>query len=577
MMNGRPAAPGVAIGTACVSLHDDDFGPPRKITEGEVDQEIQRFHEALRLAQSDIVTLRDSVEKGRKVRHEDLAIFDTQVAYLDDPVFRADVEKAIREQKINLEGAISTSIRNFARIFELVENNYIKERASDLRDVGLRVLRHVRGGPPTERSSAPHSQILITDELLLSDLAQLEIGGYSGVVAEGNAERSHPVIMARSLGIPIVTGLPGIVNEVNDGDEIILDGSAGSVYVNPDAEVKEEYQVMRDEFLAGLDAHPEIVGLASKTRDGTSLRLLANIAKLSDLEVASYYNLDGVGLFRTEFDYAVSPTPPTAEKLTEIYGSAAERLNGRPLNVRLLEVDTSRPFFDLNFPKELNPALGERSLRLLLHHPDVLRPQLRALVQVAEQGNVGVLVPFVASSEDLQAIRREIDRVASELGVGKPKLRLGIVIEIPGMIFQLQDVLPEVDFCVVGADNLTQYLMAADRNNSAISSYQDKATPGVVRALAHLTEILKTSGKEFYPYGDIVADAVFTPFLLGIGFHTLSMTPVAIPRVKKVLTRLDLKDCQTLAHQCLELTTREEIQGLLETSHERILQDSSKA
>jgi phosphoenolpyruvate-protein kinase (PTS system EI component) len=379
------------------------------------------------------------------------------------------------------------------------------------------------------------------------------------------------VILARSLGIPIVTGIPGVLEKVKNGDLLIVDGSSGSLHIDPSSEIRDEYLQIRQEFRSTLETHPEILGQENRTHDGVAIKILANIAKISDLEMTTSSNMDGVGLFRSEFDYVVSKTLPTAHRLAETYGAAAERLKGRPLNVRLLEIDTSRPFHDLKVSPEPNPALGQRSLRLLLRHPRLLEPHLEALLLAAPRGNIGVLVPFVSSLDDLKTVTGELERIARKGGLDRSLVRIGMVLEIPSVLFQLQEIIPHVDFIAIGVDNLSQYLLAADRNNSLISEYQDRANPGVLRALAHVAKILEPSGREFYPYGDIVADPLFTPLLLGMGFRNLSMSPVAVPRVKGVLTRLDIASCTRLAAECLGFDTGARVQRALAHTRQQLL------
>ncbi len=559
MFIGRPVSRGVARGKVVVRVNRATRHAAPKVADKEIPAELSRFHSAIEDSERQLKQIRADLEKSGVAAKPDLDILDVHIACLRDPVFLSDVERAVKEQKLSLESAISLVISNFSRIFELAENAYLKERVSDLRDVATRLLRNVqRSRSDAEKKPRPPGpHVLVTNELLVADMFDLEDEGYAGIVAESGGRSSHPVLMAKSLAIPMVLDVPGIAARVKDGDFLIVDGSVGSVHVNPSTEVRVEYEKVEAEFKGSLEQYQDLVGVVPRTKDGTRVEILVHVGKASDLDMAAPYHADGVGLFRTEFDFVSSRALPTESSLTAGYSAAAEAMDGKPVLVRLLEADSTRFVGERVLPREPNPALGVRSLRLLLRDRALLELQVRALLRASAKGKIGIQVPFVSSIEDYREARAVIDEVRSRLvaeGAAIGPAEIGVVVEVPGLVPVLDDLLARepVDFVTIAIDNLTQYLMAADRTNGNTWRYFERSLPAVFRTVRSVVDTAARRRKPIHAFGDVVTDPQMTPLLLGLGLRRFSMSPISIPRVKQAILATRIEDAKLFAERALE-------------------------
>lgn len=563
MYIGRPVSRGVARGKAVVRLNRVTRPTAPKVADKDIPGELERFEAALQGSEKQLQKIRAELERSGASSKSDLDILDVHIACLRDPVFISDVERAVKEQKLSLESAISLVISNFSRIFDLAENAYLKERVSDLRDVATRLLRNLQKSRSDDKPRSPGPHVLVTNELLVADMFDLEQEGYAGIVAEGGGRSSHPVLMAKSLGIPMVLDCPGITSRVKDADFLIVDGSVGSVHVNPATEIRVEYEKVEAEFRGSLERYQDVIGVEPRTKDGERVEILIHVGKSADLDMAAPYRADGVGLFRTEFDFVAGRALPTEKTLAAAYGSAAEAMAGKPVYVRLLETDSTRFVGDRVVPREPNPALGIRSLRFLLADRPLLSLQLRAILRASPRGRLGVLVPFVSSAEDFReaaaAIAEARAEIAREEGAEKPgSVEIGLVVEVPGILPILDDLLAaggdereRVDFVAVATDNLTQYLMASDRTNGNTWRYFERSGPALLRTLKSVVEIAARRNKPLHAYGDVVADPLWTPALLGIGIRRFSMSPISVPRVKIALLDTTLAGARATAARAL--------------------------
>jgi phosphoenolpyruvate-protein phosphotransferase (PTS system enzyme I) len=578
MLTGFPASPGIAKGKASIRLRGLDQLTAAKIADDEVEAEVKRFHQALRDSREQLEELKRELLARGDVPERDVKILDVHILCLGDPVFVGDVDKAVREEKLNLEGALARVITNFARIVELVENAYIKERLSDIREVAVRILENVRknGSAPAAADEAPpDGYILVTEELHVADVLGSDRAHLRGVVTEKGGRTSHAAIMARSLGIPMVINVPDVMKKVKDGTFVLFDGSVGTVYVDPPLDVRSEYEKLEKEFREHEQEYQAVLGKESRTQDGTPVHLYASAGKPSDVEAAMPYNVAGVGLYRTEYDFLLGKTLPTEEMLHDSYRSTSKLAGERPIVVRLLDLDSSRSFGGRHLVREPNPALGLRSLRLLLQDSELLELQLRAILRANSAGNLWLLLPFVTTPEDVRAAKEKLAEVAAGLrGKKIPHAlpaRVGALVEVPGLLPVLDVVLREVDFVTIGIDNLTQYLMAADRNNGLLWTYLEMSQPAIFRTLRTIFEHAAAAQKDVFAFGEMVRDPLFTPFLIGAGLRHFSLSPVSIPRIKQVLLKCRVAASEAFAQEVLAQESKEAIKALLARKFEEVL------
>jgi len=567
---GRPVSPGIAHGEAFLKRDVLQRVTVRKIPEGEVELELQRFQDALRRSRDELVQLR---ERARvEVGEREARILDAHLACLTDPLFASQVEKAVRKDLLNLDGAISKVVSDFARIFELVQNQGLKERAADLRDVGIRILRNLDHRTGDGRR-LPERYVLVAPELGPQDLFGLETSGLQAIVAERGGPSSHAAILARSKGLPMVQGSPPRGSQIQEGDVVLVDGTTGSVFVNPGEKILSEYRALEEAYRAARERDREALLSEPRTRDGTAIILMANLDRAFELEAVQALGLAGVGLFRPEYDHAQGGADGE-EAQAELYTRAVALLEGRPFVVRLLE-----PAAEPEALRAANPALGRRSLRALLERPEVLRTQLRALLRAAARGPVQVLVPFATRVEDVMRVRellREEQARLQHAGLAaRPRIELGVMVEVPALALTINDVLPEVDFLHLGLDNLVQYLTAADREGGPAQDWYDACHPAVLRTVSDLAAAGAAADLPVTACGEVAGDPLFLPFFLGLGIHRVSVSLFSIGPLKQVLPRIDLAEARALARRLLTLRRRTDVRKALEAFRERMAHEES--
>jgi phosphotransferase system enzyme I (PtsI) len=572
MLRGIPVSSGIARGTAIVlACADQTAGSLRRIEASQVEAELARFEAALDKTERDLLTLKRSVEERIGSRESD--IFSTQALLVRDPSLHEKVRAVVREQQMNAEAALSEVVERYTSAFDGVADPYLRERAADVRDVGRRVLGALLQESGPECGEVPAGSIVVAGELLPSVTAHLELSQVRGLVTERGGKFSHSSILARSMGIPAVAGVGEAPRVIKTGDQIIVDGVTGVVFVNPEPLVESEYARLDGEFRAYKDGLQQLVGLPSVTADGTSILLLANVNKFPDTEAAFLYHADGVGLYRTEFGFSLRPAFPTEEEQYEFLKRAAERLHPRPITLRLLDVggDKQLPYFSL--PPSRNPSLSERGVRLLLKHPEVLKPQLRAFLRVSGDHTVGILIPLVGGVEEIRGVRAVISEVMTELSSeGKhfdPHVPVGAMIEIPSAALIAETMAEEVDFFSLGTNDLVQYLLAADREDESPVPYYEPLHPAVLRLIRSVAEAANRANRPLTICGEMAGDPRYTELLLGLGLRRFSVSPGEILGVKRAIRAANLVAANTLAERALAMRSVAEIRALLQSEVRR--------
>lgn len=567
VLKGTPVSPGIAMGRAL--LKDLDLGrvARRLLSPEGAEAELNRFRAAVEASQRELRDLRERF--GSRVGEASARVFDTHDAYLRDPVFLADVETLILQERMNLEAAIAKVISDFDRIFKLVETEVLRERAVDLRDVAIRVLRNL--APDSGAPGAEERTILVARELSVVEMFAFPDRPFRGIVTEEGGLTSHAAILARSMRIPTVVGVKGLLASVKDGDLLVVDGAEGVVRVNPDERVRAEYG-------AALAAPPEerktedLVRTPTRTRDGTAVALLATCGNHSEVERAVANRMDGVGLYRTELLYLIDRRPPEEEALAAHLAGAAALIAPRAIAFRLLDLDSSARLEFLHPEKESNPALGVRSLRALFREPGLFRGLLRAILRASVGRDARVLVPFVTSVEEVRHVKEALFEERWDLRKQKVEARerlpVGAVLETPAAALGIRDLVREIDFLVVGLDNLIQYTLAADRGNEGVREAYHHLHPVVLRALRKIFEVAEAGEVEVALAGEVASDPAHLPLLLGAGARRFSIAPLHFPAFKQAILELDARECRRLATEAARCTSPGEVDLLLQRFRE---------
>jgi phosphoenolpyruvate-protein phosphotransferase (PTS system enzyme I) len=571
-LKGTPVAAGLALGVVHRKDYDLLKAPPTRVPLEQVERELNRFHKALSDSKRQIETLKDRL--SGKVQPEHVRILDTHLLYLKDSVFLADVENLILNEQMGLEAAIGKVIADFDRIFRLVQSETLRERAVDLRDVGIRVLRNLeRDVGEIKPAPAPSDYILAARELSIVDMFNVTNDHVLGIVTEEGGLTSHAAILARSMRIPTLTGVAGLLDQVREGDFVIIDATEGLVRINPDEMVRAQYSQAKTEKESAPE-QKDLPGWAKKparTRDGQTITVAAACGNLPEVDQAARLGFTSIGLYRTELMYLIDRDQPSLESLVAHYASVCEHARGAPVTFRLLHVDSSLEVGYLHESRELNPALGRAGVRCLLAREQVLRRQLQALLRAAPQGtelSLRLAVPFVSDCGDLRRIKEILfeERYAlRKAGVAfQDQIELGAVIETPASVLGVRDLAREADFLIIGLDSLQQYLLAADRENHELRAAFESIHPFVLRAILSLVEACEQAARPLSVFGVTAVDPANVPFLLGAGLRDFCVGPVALQEFLACVQRIDMRQARRSAGLASRASCMAETQSLVE-------------
>jgi phosphotransferase system enzyme I (PtsI) len=572
MIKGTGVSAGVAQGRAYVlTCGYRSAVPQRSIAPSEVDGERRRLDSAVARAEGELLVLQEDVRE--KIGATQADIFGAQRLILGDASLRDQVLRAVEQRRINVEAAVSDVFEEYTRHLESLPDGVLQSRAADIHDVRRRVISALATGSGGECPEIPDGAIVVSDELLPSVTARLELANVRAFVTARGNKFSHSSILARSLGTPAVAGVPSAPVQIKTGDRLIVDGVAGVVFVNPESAIEREYDRLAADLQSSKEKLRHLVDLSSATLDGTTLPLLANVSKFSDTEAALLNNADGIGLYRTEFTFSIRSAFPTEEDQFEFLERAAERMHPRKLIFRLVDLggDKVLPYFPL--PPSRNPSLAERGIRLLLRHVDVLKTQLRAFLRVSARHPVSILLPVVVGIEDVRQAREVVRQVQYELSAeGKrfnPAIPIGAMIEVPSAALMTRTLAKEVDFLSLGTNDLVQYVLAADREDESTAPYYQPLHPAVLGLIDTVVEGARRTGRDLAICGEMAGDPLHTALLLGLGLRELSVAPGQMLEVKDAIRRTRLEEARQLAGIALELGSAAEVEALLNEHRRR--------
>jgi phosphotransferase system enzyme I (PtsI) len=560
VLRGTPVAPGLVLGVVHRKGHDLATAPSTRVARDEVERELNRFRRSLEESRRQLADLKSRIE-GR-VDADDARILDTHLTYLKDSVFIADVENLILGEQMALEAAIAKVVGDFDRIFRLVKSETLRQTAVDLRDVGIRVLRNLENVAATEGGGTPDEYVLVAPELSIVDMFNLSNEHVQGIVTEEGGLTSHAAIFARSMRIPTITGVDGLLEAVEEGDFVILDATEGVLRVNPDDLVRQQYSQAGSEPEAIEDDVPDWASEPARTRDGTSIRVDAMCGNLPEVEQAISYGLEAVGLYRTELLYLLDQRPPSRDALHEHYRAVVDQARGGAVTFRLLNADSGLGLEYLHDEREANPQLGRMGTRILLAREAVLRRQLQALLLAGADADLRIVLPFVTDCGELRRVKEVLFEEKLELRKSGQAFnespKLGVVIETPASLLGLRDLVSEADFLALNLDSFVQHILAADRENADLASITAGLHPYVLRAIRDACEVASGQGRPLSVFGVTAFDPQNVPLLLGCGLRRFSIPPSALRDFREELGRTDLRDAQRRARVQARTACQEE-------------------
>ncbi|MFO3688142.1 phosphoenolpyruvate--protein phosphotransferase [Staphylococcus felis] len=563
IIKGIGASDGVAIAKAYL-LVEPDLSYSSEKTDNP-DAEVSQFKDAIQQSKVELTKIRNNAEV--QLGADKAAIFDAHLLVLDDPELIQPIESKIKDEQASAPHALTEVTQNFITIFESMDNEYMKERAADIRDVSKRVLAHLLGVELPNPSIVDESVIIVGNDLTPSDTAQLNKQYVQGFVTNIGGRTSHSAIMSRSLEIPAVVGTKTITDSVQQGDMMIVDGLTGDVIINPTDDEVRAYQHKRETFFADREALKQLRDEPSKSKDGKHVELAANIGTPDDLAGVKDNGAEGIGLYRTEFLYMGRDKMPSEDEQFEAYKKVLEEMDGKRVVVRTLDIGGDKELPYLNLPEEMNPFLGYRAIRLCLDQPDIFRPQLRALLRASTYGKLNIMFPMVATVQEFrdakQLLLEEKENLKNEGVDVSDDIELGIMVEIPSTAALADVFAKEVDFFSIGTNDLIQYTMAADRMSERVSYLYQPYNPSILRLVKQVIDASHKEGKWTGMCGEMAGDETAIPLLLGLGLDEFSMSATSILKARRLIQNLSTTEMTQLADCAVNCATVDEVVELV--------------
>ena len=564
MYKGTNASSGIGIGTAVI-VEETELVIEKK-TVADTNGEVERFKGALDKTMKDTEAL--AADLATRVGEKEAEILQGHLMLLMDPMLIGEIENTIKGENICSEFAIEMVCTMYANVFAGMEDELMQQRATDMRDIKTRMQRVLLGAETVDIASLPAGSVLVAKDLTPSMTAGINPKNVVGIVTELGGKTSHSAILARALEIPAVVAVSDFLGQVKDGDQVILDGDAGCVFVNPDVSVEKEYSDKRDAFLAEKKELEKYIGQPTVTKDGVTVELVANIGKPKDVEKVLEYDGEGVGLFRTEFLFMDRNSMPTEDEQFEAYKKVAEALGGKPVIIRTLDIGGDKEIPYMGLEKDENPFLGYRAIRLCLDRKeDIYKPQLRALLRASAFGNIKIMIPMVTCIDEYREAKALIDELKLELdrkGIAYNKdIQVGIMVETAAASLIADIFAKEADFFSIGTNDLTQYTMSVDRGNDKVSYLYSTFNPAVLRSIRRIIACGREEGIMVGMCGEAASDPMMIPLLLAFGLNEFSMSASAILYSRKLITSLSIQELQAVADKAMSFTTTKEVEDYM--------------
>ena len=566
MISGILASPGIAIGKALLLQEDEIVLNTNTISDADVAAEIERFYDARAKSSAQLTVIKQKALETFGEEKE--AIFEGHIMLLEDEELEDEILALIKNDKLSADNAIYTVIEEQAAALESLDDEYLKERATDIRDIGTRFVKNALGINIVSLSDINQEVILVAYDLTPSETAQINLDYVLGFACDIGGRTSHTSIMARSLELPAIVGTNDITKQVKNGDMLVIDAINNKIFVNPTEAELEQAKQVQHAFFAEKEELAKLKDLPAQTLDGHSVEVCGNIGTVKDCDGIIRNGGEGVGLYRTEFLFMDRDALPTEEEQYQAYKQVAEAMKGQSVIIRTMDIggDKDLPYMDL--PKEMNPFLGWRAIRISLDRRDILRDQLRGILRASAHGTLRIMFPMIISVEEIRELKQAIEEYKAELRSEElafdENIEIGVMVETPAAAAIAHHLAKEVAFFSIGTNDLTQYTLAVDRGNEMISHLYNPLSPAVLTVIKQVIDASHAEGKWTGMCGELAGDERATLLLLGMGLDEFSMSGISIPKVKKVIRNTNFAEVKAMAEYALSLPTAAEIEACVE-------------
>lgn len=565
MISGILVSPGIAFGKALLLKEDEIVINRKKISPDHVDQEVERFLTGRAKASAQLEVIK--TKAGETFGEEKEAIFEGHIMLLEDEELEQEIIALIKDEHASADAAAFSVIEGQAKALEELDDEYLKERAADVRDIGKRLLRNILNMTIVDLSSIQDEVILVATDLTPSETAQLNLNKVLGFITDLGGRTSHTSIMARSLELPAIVGTSDVTKQVKNDDYLILDAVNNKIYVNPTADVIDELKAVQNQYITEKDELTKLKDLPAITLDGHQVEVCANIGTVRDVAGAERNGAEGVGLYRTEFLFMDRDSLPTEEEQFQAYKAVAEAIGSQAVIVRTMDIGGDKDLPYMNLPKEENPFLGWRAIRICLDRKEILHDQLKGILRASAFGKLRIMFPMIISVEEVRELKAELEMLKVQLRekgqAFDETIEVGVMVETPAAAVIAHHLAKEVDFFSIGTNDLTQYTLAVDRGNELISHLYNPMSPSVLGLIKQVIDASHAAGKWTGMCGELAGDERATLLLLGMGLDEFSMSAISIPRIKKIIRNTNFEDVKALADQALAQPTAQELMNLV--------------
>lgn len=567
MISGILVSPGIAFGKALLLKEDEIVINRKKISADQVEQEVERFKTGRAKAAEQLEAIKTKAEAS--LGEEKAAIFEGHIMLLEDEELEQEIIALIKDELASADAAAYSVIEGQAKALEDLDDEYLKERAADVRDIGKRLLKNILGLNIVDLSAIQDEVILVATDLTPSETAQLNLDKVLGFITDLGGRTSHTSIMARSLELPAIVGTTDVTKQVQNGDYLILDAVNNKVYLNPTADIIEQLKEVNNQYITEKNDLAKLKDLPAITLDGHQVEVVANIGTVRDIAGAERNGAEGVGLYRTEFLFMDRDSLPTEEEQFQAYKAVAEAMGSQAVIVRTMDIGGDKDLPYMNLPKEENPFLGWRAIRIAMDRREILHAQLRAILRASAFGKLRIMFPMIISVEEVRELKAELELLKSQLREENKafdeSIEVGVMVETPAAAVIARHLAKEVDFFSIGTNDLTQYTLAVDRGNELISHLYNPMSPSVLGLIKQVIDASHAEGKWTGMCGELAGDERATLLLLGMGLDEFSMSAISIPRIKKIIRNTNFEDVKVLAEQALAQPTAKELMDLVTT------------
>lgn len=560
-LTGIGASEGISIGKALLYTEEKIDMEKLKVSTIPVEAENLKLEEGMKKTKIQLLAIRERVKE--KLGEGKASIFDAHIELLEDEDLLFEVKERIKTQKMSAAYALNEGIEEYCNLLSKLDDEYMRERASDLRDIGSRWIKNILGIRIKDLSNLEPNTIVVTHDLTPSDTAQLDLEHCIGFITEIGGKTAHSAIMARSLEIPAIVGVGNIMSTIKENESVVIDGEKGEFFLSPTDEIVSEYKKLREKFLSEKEELKKLKNLSATTIDKRTVSIQGNIGKPEDVDAVIEAGAEGIGLYRTEFLFMDTDHMPTEEEQYRAYRVVVEKMKGKPVTIRTMDIGGDKILPYLNLPTEMNPFLGYRAIRISLTHQDMFKTQLRAILRASAYGQVKIMYPMVCSINEIRKSNQILEECKKELDeIGKlydRNIKVGIMVETPSTAMIAYKFAKEVDFFSIGTNDLTQYFLAVDRGNEKVSSLYSAYNPAVLEAIQKVIDAGHDRGITVSMCGEFAGDKKATEILLGMGLDSFSMSASSIPGVKKKIIDASYAEAQKYRDLILSKDTQEEV------------------